>query len=1143
MTKPGLLAAIAVVAAYSFLPTQGDTNACDLEDQYLTWDQDSLAGCESLSMSMGSCCGNSIASQVNESAGEAICRTATMATPFCENDAIGCDNFEPNSTFSLNFVIDVTYPDVEETCCQRCKCYGDPLCEAFDGSRAQMIECDARNFSTCELEQDICRLQFDHAGNRCKWLKGNSNFPWWVNNLESGSPCQADYSVSGQLKHVMVSVDGYSVSSLIGERGVQTDILIGMPGIEGTFNLSSDVCYDYDPRDMSESKAAKAWSLPSGVSSIPSYWTVSAPNNVDIVWHVGSEELGMYVDVVCTRAAGATRTRLDIENITDTQGLDGDGYCYTGVFESGKQSGTNVGDTKSHYDCLQRSLPSVVTTCKALTDDSCTAQTVPGWQQYWCETAELEYTQASVGASTYAQMVATCISEITNGTDDQQATTWDTYACQMNSETPYGGSSQNSYVNECLDSLEQEGYYSWSQKYTSIIEHQWTVTETCVTSIENFTNIPDDDTCASGLMVEVYKNDVWTPVLYFPPESPPCDGSTIEATGDKFPDFFKYEIRLRQCGLSAECLAAQAGTDCKPVISVDAELTFSGASCILSGETCETCTRDFTSSIPKVCTSSAQETYNVGYCENCCTTNNYLPGEENQTCRELVVDSAFCDSSDSSVSSYCSDLKKKKNNGLLTINFTSPDGETDSNCCNSCALWGDPFGQAFNGTRQKLIICDSRDDTCFSQEDACENMVDHKGNACLWNQTLADLIGGKKANIGAYGSPCQPDWSTSGEATITLYSTSDPYEISFNTGERSILDKMFLTTPKGKYTLDPEACYDGSEYAGWTTEEGEDISTALNLTFTGASEDGYGNDERVWAVLEPNLGIFFRVTCVNSEAVDANFVGGYRLNIEHLIDTDLSRDASGYCVSADLVAYGGDYTPNQYAVECEDSLSSDLLACKAFWAGSCTPDQIELGVEKWCETANQPNTVAQCVKSIKKSSSSKTATLWTKAVCTALLPLKQSTDTDNDFLRECEDLASTSGYYAIVENYGSAGDFASVQSYCASSADSYGSRSETSACITGISVQYDSGDGWEELFFIPSNYKPCNGVLEIPAYKSKYWPLFAYPIRFEQCDVDSTECSAYSNVEATCMSSSAFDVTLTYSYDDIGCPADQTGSA
>ncbi|GBG34660.1 Hypothetical Protein FCC1311_108822 [Hondaea fermentalgiana] len=1156
--RAGLASAV-VVAAVAVTGAQAQLDSCVSEVSVLSWG--GLAGCSSLSTSLEPCCGNVIASSVDSSSSGgygsdgsvdtssddgAVCRSAVVESAYCSNANLDCDTFQPNSTHTVSFDLTVEY--ATETCCEKCKCYGDPLCEAFDGTTDQMIECDGRNFTSCMMQQDICRQQRDHAGNRCKWLKGNDNFPWWTSNLVDGSPCQADYNVSGQLELVLFDAEDLRMWTLIGERGVQTDFYVQLPGDEEPYHISAESCFDYDPRDVGSSSTAAAWTRPTSTSSLPDVWSVSTPIDVEIKWKIGYEALGVYADVVCTKAIGAERSRLDIENITNTQGITGgDGFCFTGVIDQDQASGSNVDNSVAlHFKCLSAQLPDLSNTCKALADDTCYPRTVPGWQQYWCETAELEFTQASVGAVTYGDMIETCISDIRAGTEATQSESWITYACQMNSQLPYGSTQQNSYVEECVNLLAEEGWFEWAQtaKYQGIIPHEFVQSDTCVSSIDDFTTIPDDLECAPGMVVETNQDGTWVPVLYFPPDSPPCANATIEANGDDYPALFKYQIRMRQCGLDAKCLVADEGTECKPLMSIDLELVFGGAVCSAGGEDCTSCLRDFSQTPPEICGDTDGVEYTMGSCEECCETNNYVPGQSEQNCRELTLDTPYCDTSDSSMSSYCNQLKRGNANGMLTINLIEPeDGYNSAECCETCSLWGDPFGEAFDGSREKLIICDSRDSTCFSSEEVCNNLVDHAGNPCVWNQTVKDLIGSNRGNIGAYGSPCLADFATSGEAEVVLYTVDEPeYSLSFYTGERSILDQLLLTTPRGSYTLDPVECYGDGEYPGWTTVSGEDISTALNLTFTDSGEDGYGNDERVWAVLEADMGIFFRVTCVNSQAVTTDYVGGYRLNVEHLVDTNLDRsDTGGYCVTSDLRAYGGSYTNNSMAEECEEGdLADDHAACKAFWSGACTPDQIDLGIENWCEVANQDKTVNQCVKSIKKNKPAKTATAWTKAVCTALLPEKMATESNKNFMRRCQELAETDGYYAIVSNFGSAGDRASVSSYCASSVSEYGSRDDVDPCISGISVQYDDGSGeWTEAFFIPANLLPCDGTLEVPASTNKYWPLFIYPIRFEQCDILNEEgaCLASENVEATCMSTLGYGLTVTFSHNNrVSCP-------
>ncbi|GBG34661.1 Hypothetical Protein FCC1311_108832 [Hondaea fermentalgiana] len=199
--------ATAAVVLSLALSAQAQTDSCEITLDTIDWSTTNplgLSGCGSTPVSFGGCCGNVLQDS------EDTCSVVVYESAACEDSDEGCATYVPNATDSVTFSFEWAYSSTE-TCCEKCKCYGDPLCEAFDGTTDQMIECDGRNFTSCKMEQSICREQFDHAGNRCKWLKGNLNYPWWNSNLEDGSPCQADYNVSGQLELPLLEIDGLSM--------------------------------------------------------------------------------------------------------------------------------------------------------------------------------------------------------------------------------------------------------------------------------------------------------------------------------------------------------------------------------------------------------------------------------------------------------------------------------------------------------------------------------------------------------------------------------------------------------------------------------------------------------------------------------------------------------------------------------------------------------------------------------------------------------------------------------------------------------------------------------------------------------------------------------------------------------------------
>merc|ERR1711939_821023 len=113
-----------------------------------------------------------------------------------------------------------------------------------------------------------------------------------------------------------------------------------------------------------------------------------------------------------------------------------------------------------------------------------------------------------------------------------------------------------------------------------------------------------------------------------------------------------------------------------------------------------------------------------------------------------------------------------------------------------------------------------------------------------------------------------------------------------------------------------------------------------------------------------------------------------------------------------------------------------------------------------------------------------------------------------------------------------------VQSFCESNVNNYRMESNSPPCSTGIKVEYfNSNTGnWVEVFYMPADKLPCNGVLNIPANSDRFFPLFVNPIRFVQCDVNPATCPAASNIAPSCMSAFGYDLVIQYSSNDLGCP-------
>ncbi|GBG34662.1 Hypothetical Protein FCC1311_108842 [Hondaea fermentalgiana] len=141
--------AIAAAVLCLALSTQAQTDSCEITLDTIDWSNTStfnLSGCGEAPVSFGGCCGNLL--QDSEDA----CSTAIFESAACEDR--DCVENPPNASDSVIFSFAWAYSSTE-TCCEKCKCYGDPLCEAFDGTTDQMIECDGRDFTTCKMNKDI----------------------------------------------------------------------------------------------------------------------------------------------------------------------------------------------------------------------------------------------------------------------------------------------------------------------------------------------------------------------------------------------------------------------------------------------------------------------------------------------------------------------------------------------------------------------------------------------------------------------------------------------------------------------------------------------------------------------------------------------------------------------------------------------------------------------------------------------------------------------------------------------------------------------------------------------------------------------------------------------------------------------------
>jgi len=536
---------------------------------------------------------------------------------------------------------------------------------------------------------------------------------------------------------------------------------------------------------------------------------------------------------------------------------------------------------------------------------------------------------------------------------------------------------------------------------------------------------------------------------------------------------------------------------------------------------------------PKICDGN-QEVVLMGECEECCPENSTIYGTREPVCRDVSINQPFCDTSVNAESDMCKKLKKNNAEAQLTL-FVNLDYSSETTCCENCVCYGDPECQAFDGSEDKWILCDGRGSDCVVDEGICVNQKDHGGNACVYHPDIFEKIEGKRADIGAYGSPCLPDWENSGAAFMTMYKV-DNFEARISMGERGVIETLELNLAAGSYTLVADECFEGNSWdSAWETSSGaKAINQALNVDMSA----GPGQNERTMEITDPVSGIFIRAVCIKQTSSDGAKTS-YRMNINNLVETDTDRamaasadSNSGYCAQKNSVidTLQSDRRNSDEIYEtCLMDLADAHLFCKQVWNPSCTAAQVPLGVERWCQSANifptNPNRVQKCIDYIGTS-----AARWEELYCEAVSSQRPPSMSVSAWKKTCVATLETDGYFKTVDEYGKGTFTDNGRQYCASTVDVYGPKQDD--CVPGIKVESQNKKGeWVEEFYIPSTLPPCEGQLKVSA--SSNYNLFTRPIRFTQCEVDADKCST----DLGCLPMYQLNMEYQFTYDnDFVCP-------
>ncbi|GBG24120.1 Hypothetical Protein FCC1311_003382 [Hondaea fermentalgiana] len=1100
-----------------------------------------LNGVESATVSLDTCCGTATDTGIVAEGDTQTCRDVTSLYPYCETP----DDCDVSDTDILTISLDIATAEATDTCCRSCKCVGDPDCVSFDNTPASWVLCDGRRKSNCKQGRSPCRRQRDHMGNRCKWIKKDPEYLGWD---VDGSPCQVNWEKSGHPTMLMYQTGLFSVNLTLGERGVIDSVLITTGESGADYVLDADACFEHDPRLNPNDYAAaeEAWTSGSG-DAIPDTWSVSLPNSVEIMWNVVDDATQSIVEIYCTQPPGTNRTRLDVKRlyslVNETDAGDEDGFCITNTIDRGLAT-TKYANADDDYEfqqkCLVQTLPGLLATCKIIMGAECTPYSLDDYITEWCQNADITNTDLDGDVDECIRML------VQKGSETVRGERWTRYICQLNRVDD---------VDECMALVSQFGWAQFLMDNSDGLVDSSNELSSCASSVTAYSTLEGENaTCAFGIFVEYLPSGEatdadadWVQAFFIPADLVPCNNELV-IDGTQYPELFAYPFRFRQCTLDSSCLADSA---CAPTLGFDASVTFESTceDLLRSDDECFSTqcpmNADVVSSPQAVCEDAPSAPLEIGSCDSCCVTGAILESDsgdddldggttsevvDSETCRQLIIQSPYCDTT--TQSDICDSLTAEDGEAVLTLEFTM--NTTEMSCCRSCAAWGDPLISSFYGETSKWINCDGRNSRCSVKEDVCESQLDHAGNACVYNATIADLIE-IGSDIGAYGSPCQSNVSLSGEAVLTMYET-EGFRVTITNGERSVITHATIELTNDVYELDPSQCFNDDPYDAWILSDGSDPTQGtLDLTFSDTDRD----NEKQWTVRDSDTGIFMKIVCLRRVS-QAGYVGGYRMNIESLIDTVANRtSSSGFCETG-TIDYGL-ATINSNGEICQENIEDLVEFCRAVAEPSCMKEQVADLVKDWCDTANvyvsYDNHAKKCVNAIKpsRSNSNKVLADWQAVYCDAVSSLRDASQSEETWQAFCVSRLQNEGFAAVVAELGDGRLTSSSQSeYCASSATEYGLKSDSDGCMPGVTVEYQTTEGnWTELFFVPQNLPPCGDTLEISA--TDFPELFVHPIRFVQCELDTTACPVASHTDSYCAAAQGYTISYMFTQADSVC--------
>jgi len=348
------------------------------------------------------------------------------------------------------------------------------------------------------------------------------------------------------------------------------------------------------------------------------------------------------------------------------------------------------------------------------------------------------------------------------------------------------------------------------------------------------------------------------------------------------------------------------------------------------------------------------------------------------------------------------------------------------------------------------------------------------------------------------------------------------YSNNISLGERGVIIDEYLDTAEGSFILNAIECVNAAKtsdpYTAWTVSSG--VLDQDNFVFSEINSQSWA-----WRVTDPGTGVVTMVTCIEKEIQGQP--GNPRLDITNIVDPQVGREdpGDGYCVTGVIDTMQATPLNVQLNAMCEDK--SDARYAQILVDVAANDIDAGISVRKWCDLAialesNKPG----CFQNIFGTGMINTQA-WNEALCEVNNAGSSAAQTA---ISECINSIESMGLenYVNIHGPGYLQEFQSENDgRCGLSERDYGLQTEEDSCQMGVYVEYESFPNvWEQEFFIPSDFPPCDGKLIIDPVSHPN--LFLYPIRLRQCEL-SDQCT----IENSCQSIAGFEGSLQFS----GCPA------